>query len=69
MQKHTLFFWYKIQYKFFIFLRDLTICIKTRYFFLFFHIFFEKFQRKPGILILDLYLYSIKIQTNINQKW
>jgi hypothetical protein len=25
------------------------------------------FQRKPGILIPDLYLYSIKIQTNINQ--
>jgi hypothetical protein len=25
------------------------------------------FLRKPGILILDLYLYSIKIQTNIDQ--
>jgi hypothetical protein len=26
---------------------------------------FTTFQRKPGILILDLYLYGIKIQTNI----
>jgi hypothetical protein len=25
------------------------------------------FWRKPGILISDLYLYSIKIQTNIDQ--
>jgi hypothetical protein len=25
------------------------------------------FLRKPGILIPDLYLYNIKIQTNINQ--
>jgi len=28
---------------------------------------FFMFWRKPGILISDLYLYSIKIQTNINQ--
>jgi len=38
-------------------LRDLAVCMKTKYFFL----------RKPGILIPDLYLYSIKIQTNIDQ--
>jgi len=25
------------------------------------------FWRKPGILILDLYFYNIKIQTNIKQ--
>jgi hypothetical protein len=29
--------------------------------------FFATFWRKPGILIPDLYLYSIKIKTNINQ--
>jgi hypothetical protein len=28
---------------------------------------FLQFWRKSGILIPDLYLYSIKIQTNINQ--
>jgi len=31
------------------------------------YIFFLIFQRKPGILILDLYLYGIKMQTNIKQ--
>jgi len=39
--------------------RDLVVFMKTKYFFM--------FWRKPGILILDLYLYSIKIQTNIDQ--
>jgi hypothetical protein len=29
----------------------------------------QHFQRKPGILILNLYLYSIKIQTNIRQNF
>jgi hypothetical protein len=38
---------------------------KTSFFF--FCNFFATFRRKPGILILDLYLYIIKIQTNINQ--
>jgi len=28
---------------------------------------FLMFRWKPGILILDLYLYGIKIQTNIKQ--
>jgi len=34
-----------------------------------FYIFFATFQRKSGILILDLYLYSVKMQTNIKQNW
>jgi len=38
-------------------LRDLAVCMKQKHFFL----------RKPGILILDLYFYGIKIQTNIKQ--
>jgi len=42
-------------------LRDLAVCMKTKTFF------FSKFWRKPGILIPDLYLYGIKIQTNIKQ--
>jgi len=42
------------------FLRDLAVCMKTK-------TFFFKFWRKPSILILDLYLYYIKIQTNIKQ--
>jgi hypothetical protein len=32
-------------------------------------LYFFLFWRKPSILILDLYLYSIKIQNNINQNW
>jgi hypothetical protein len=44
----------------YIFLRDLVVCMKTK------NIFFL-FWRKPGILIPDLYLYSIKIHTNIDQ--
>ena len=49
----------KIQYDF-LFLRDLALCMKTK------HFFFMS-GRKRGILISDLYLYSIKIQTNIDQ--
>jgi len=43
--------------------------MKKKYFilFLFFHFILLFFLRKHGILILDLYLYSIKIQTNIDQ--
>jgi hypothetical protein len=42
---------------------------KNKIFFVFFHIYIyiATFQRKSGILIPDLYFYSIKIQTNINQ--
>jgi len=48
----------KIQYDFlYIYLRDLAVCMKTKHF----------FWQNPGILIPDLYLYIIKIQTNINQ--
>jgi hypothetical protein len=57
----------KIQYDLF-FWRDLAVCMKTKHFILFYFHFFIilfVFLRKPGILILDLYLYSIKIQTNI----
>jgi len=45
-----------------IFFRDLAVCMKIKHFFYFF-----MFSRKPGILIPDLYLYSIKIQINIDQ--
>jgi len=31
--------------------------------------FLNFFRRKPGILIPDLYLYNIKIQTDIKQNW
>ena len=57
----------KIQYDLF-FWRDLAVCMKTKHFILFYFHFFIilfVFLQKPGILILDLYLYSIKIQTNI----
>jgi hypothetical protein len=37
-------------------LKDLAVCMKTKVFFL-----------KPGTLILNLYLYDIKIQTDINK--
>ena len=40
---------------------------KNIFFVFFLYNFFATFWRKPGILIPDLYLYSIKIQTNINQ--
>jgi hypothetical protein len=46
--------------KFSLLLRDLVVCMKTKY------IFFMS-RRKRGILISDLYLYSIKIQTDIDQ--
>jgi len=49
------------RYNFFYFLRDLTVCMKAK------HFIFIFFLWKPGILIPDLYLYSIKIQTNIDQ--
>jgi hypothetical protein len=35
----------------------------------FIYIIFATFWRKLGILIPKLYLYSIKIQTNMNQNW
>jgi len=49
----------KIQYEF-LALRDLAVCMKQKYFFF-------MFWWKPGILILGLYLYGIKIQSNIKQ--
>jgi hypothetical protein len=48
----------KIQYDFF--RETWSYARKPDIFFL-----FATFQRKPGILIPDLYLYGIKIQTNI----
>jgi len=48
----------------FLALRDLVICIKIKIY-IFFN--FSMFWWKPGILISDLYLYGIKIQTNIKQ--
>jgi len=49
---------YEIQYDFFF--RDLVVCLKTIILFIF-------FLTKTKYLIPDLYLYSIKIQTNIDQ--
>jgi len=43
--------------------RDLAVCMKTKYI----YIYFFFFWRRPGILLSDLYLYNIKIQTNIDQ--
>jgi len=59
----------KIQYDF-LFIFERLGCMhenKTFYFIFIFSFFFLFFLRKHGILILDLYLYSIKIQTNIDQ--
>jgi hypothetical protein len=36
--------------------------------FFFYNFLFATFHRKPGIVISDLYLYSIKIEINIKQK-
>jgi len=63
MLKHICFF-FKIFFVWkydviFFYLRDLAVCIKKIYFLIFWW--------KPSILIPDLYLYDIKIQTNINQ--
>jgi len=41
---------------------------ENKTFFCFIIFLFTTFQRKLGILIPDLYLYVIKIQTNIKQK-
>jgi len=49
---------------FFLFLRDLTVCMKTKHFYFYF---FDVLIKKQGILIPDLYLYNIKIQTDIDQ--
>ena len=54
----------KIQYDFF--LETWPHAWKIKHF-IFLFLFFLMFWRKPGILISDLYLYSIKIQTNIDQ--
>ena len=52
----------------FLYLRDLVICKKTKIFFIFFGVFFfAMFRQKLSILIPDLYLYGIKIQTKIKQ--
>jgi len=55
----------QIRYDFFLSLRDLAVCKKIRYFF--YNFSFSTFWRKPSILVSDLYLYGIKIQTNIKQ--
>jgi len=52
----------KIQYGFFFSLRDLDVCMKQTNIYIYF-----MFWQKLSILILDLYFYSIKIQTNIKQ--
>jgi hypothetical protein len=55
----------KISYK----LERLGHMHKNNFFLLFFYImFFATFQRKIGILISDLYLYSKKIQANIKSR-
>jgi hypothetical protein len=62
MQVDT-YFWIFVVWKYdMIFsLRYLAVCIKTKKFF------FQCFLWTLGILILDLYLYGIKISTNIKQ--
>ena len=40
---------------------------ESKTFFVFYNFLFASFQRKTGILIPDLYLYGIKLQTNIKQ--
>jgi hypothetical protein len=42
-------------------LRDLVVCMKTKTFF------FQSLDENQVLLISDLYLYGIKIQTNIKQ--
>jgi len=42
---------------------------KTSFLFFLCNLFFATFQRKSDILIPDLYLYSINIQTNIKLKF
>ena len=58
----------KIQYEF-LALRHLAVCTKTffSFFFNFFYIFESLWQKKPGILIPDLYFYDIKILPDINK--
>jgi hypothetical protein len=43
-----------------------TFVVFFLYIYIYIYIYIATFWRKPGILILNLYLYSIKIQTNIN---
>jgi hypothetical protein len=43
--------------------------MKIKYIFFSFYNCFAMFWRKPCILILDLYLYGIKIQTNVRKFW
>jgi len=49
------------------FLRGLTVCMKIKKLFYLFYYYFFFFFTKTRYLIPDLYLYSIKIQTDINQ--
>jgi hypothetical protein len=63
MLKHFFFEVFFVVWKYnmiFLALRDLGVCMKQKHF-------FSMFWRKPGILILDLYLYGIKIETTIKQ--
>ena len=53
----------KIWYDFFIFERLGRMHVNKTFYFIFIFLFLQK----PGILILDLYFYSIKIQTNISK--
>jgi len=53
--------------KFFIFLRDVAVCMQRKYFF-HIYIYIATFHRKQDILIPNLYFYNIKIQTSINKK-
>jgi len=48
----------KLLYDFSLFLRNLAACMKTNHIYI-----YATLRRKPGILIPDLYFYTIKIQT------
>ena len=73
MHGNTFFFWIFLYentiWNFLYFWKTWSYAWKQDFFFFVFpNIVFATFQRKSGILILDLYFYIIKIQTNINKK-
>ena len=57
----------KIQYDFFLKTWPYAWKQNILFYFYFFNFLIILFLRKPSILILDLYIYNIKIQTNISK--
>jgi hypothetical protein len=54
---------------YFLYLERFDRMHEKKVFFLFFSYIFCNISEKSGILIPDLYFYSIKIQININKNW